>query len=156
QKWNNFASLSPVIDLIESQYLNKDNGWYEGNYIFGPSTNNCLKAFNSTLKKRYCNWARTGIVDFIKLIELVLIDQNMLSKAKHIINNPFKVMQYASKAEISTGELSFEYLGSNGETCWNLVITSENHQSYEEVKEQVKYKLFNSSYESFWSFQDTS
>ncbi|KAI5152422.1 hypothetical protein ENBRE01_2819 [Enteropsectra breve] len=50
KKWENFSCVLPTLNLVKSQYFNKDCGWFEGNYIVGPSTNNCLETFNFTLK----------------------------------------------------------------------------------------------------------
>ena len=41
---------------------------------FCPSTNNALERFNLTIKSKYVQWNRYSVIDFIKIIEKIILD----------------------------------------------------------------------------------
>ena len=49
--WIQHQELKALVKYKKAEYSNRNRNWYEGHSIFAPSTNNCIKAFNRTLKK---------------------------------------------------------------------------------------------------------
>ncbi|KAI5150639.1 hypothetical protein ENBRE01_1617 [Enteropsectra breve] len=129
KKRENFSCVLPTLNLVKSQFFTKDCGWFEGNYIFGPSTNNCLETFNSTFKKRYFDWTRLGMIELIKLLVLVLNDQNKISEAKHILGCPFSIIQYTSKSKLCSDNMQLELLDRSEEISRFIAIALDNISS---------------------------
>ncbi len=51
-KWSLTASLTEFLQYFENQWININNGWYEGYAVRFPSTNNALESTNRIMKMK--------------------------------------------------------------------------------------------------------
>lgn len=73
-KWrtDTAQNVTDCIDYFHSQWLAKDNGWYEGYAPGFPSTNNAIEATNSVIKREHTIRERAPVGQFLNnLLELV-------------------------------------------------------------------------------------
>lgn len=65
KKYSQFEELLGVLDDFILKRIKFNKNWFEGAFVFSPSTNNCLEAYNGVLKNHTFEKKIVKIDDFI-------------------------------------------------------------------------------------------
>ncbi len=80
KKWNSDVLVLEFLEYFKSEYLSKNNSWFEGRASGAPSTNNCLEATNNVIKNKGTLRNRLPLGQFIETAKAIL---SMITKARN-------------------------------------------------------------------------
>lgn len=149
-KWTNFELLTPIITEFKKNYLTgKNSHWFEGYYIFGPSTNNSLERFNRTIKEKYVGWKRNGILNFLKIASEIINDQTSIKK--NCSGSSFTEIEYCSTSFTNT--IGFELLPLQSTSlCDKFIIINSDKSAISDF--ELKNNLNLIKMNKFTNFRD--
>jgi hypothetical protein len=84
KKWRKDASVKEFLDYFEVQYLQKNNGLFEGLSIGSPSTNICIESTNNMIKQEGTLRKRLELGQFFEAAKSLLI----YTCPEHTTRNP--------------------------------------------------------------------
>lgn len=125
-KWRNFDCIKTFIHALKKNYFaEKNSSWYEGYFVFGPSSNNALERFNRTLKDSYVNWQRNGLLKFIRVATDIVNDRAEIIKENNNLRR-FSTVEYFDSEVMCNENFSFEIIEQNSDFIKYLVTKEED------------------------------